>query len=86
MIGDVGQDRQEEIDFAGRGRGRGAGANYGWSAFEGDLPYKPRSAPRTIAPEIVANHSDGYCAIIGDTRGRVYVVSLAGPIYRIAQR
>ena len=32
-IGDVGQNRFEEIDLARRGQG--SGANFGWSAFEG---------------------------------------------------
>jgi glucose/arabinose dehydrogenase len=62
-IADVGQDEEEEIDFARRGRG--AGANYGWSVFEGDHRYKPGSAPGSIAPELVAHHSAGYCAIVG---------------------
>jgi glucose/arabinose dehydrogenase len=63
IIGDVGQDKQEEIDFARRGHG--AGANYGWSIFEGDLRYKPGSAPGAIRPVLVTRHSDGNCAIIG---------------------
>ena len=63
IIGDVGQDREEEVDFARRGHG--AGANYGWSIFEGDLRYKPGSAPGAIKPVLVTRHSDGYCAIIG---------------------
>ena len=63
IIGDVGQDNEEEIDFARRGRG--AGANYGWSIFEGDLRYKQGSAPGAIKPVVVARHSAGYCAIIG---------------------
>lgn len=63
IIGDVGQDTEEEIDFARHGRG--AGANYGWSIFEGSLRYKPGSAPGAIRPNLVARHSDGYCAIIG---------------------
>ncbi len=62
-IGDVGQDQEEEIDYARRGRG--AGANYGWSVFEGDRRYKPGSAPGAVGPELVAHHSDGYCAIVG---------------------
>jgi glucose/arabinose dehydrogenase len=33
VIGDVGQDKVEEIDFVRRGRGRGA--NFGWRVFEG---------------------------------------------------
>jgi glucose/arabinose dehydrogenase len=138
VIGDVGQDRVEEIDFAMRRRG--AGANYGWSIFEGDNRYKPGNAPGAVRPALTALHSDGYCAIIGgyvvrdrslpglygrylygddcrpqimsvklssghasgdhatglsvgtlaafgqDTRGRVYAVSLAGPVYRFASR
>jgi glucose/arabinose dehydrogenase len=63
IIGDVGQDTEEEIDFANHGQG--AGANYGWSIFEGDLRYKQGSAPGAIKPVLVARHSDGYCAIIG---------------------
>ncbi|HEY1520391.1 MAG TPA: PQQ-dependent sugar dehydrogenase [Solirubrobacteraceae bacterium] len=63
IIGDVGQDAEEEIDFAPRGHG--AGANYGWSVFEGDRRNKPGSAPGAIKPVVVARHSDGYCAIIG---------------------
>ncbi len=63
IIGDVGQDTEEEIDFAQRGHG--AGANYGWSVFEGDRRYKQGSAPGAIKPVLVARHSDGYCAIVG---------------------
>jgi len=63
IIGDVGQDAEEEIDFARRGHG--AGANYGWSIFEGDRRYKQGSASGAVKPAVVARHSDGYCAIIG---------------------
>ena len=63
IIGDVGQDAEEEIDFARRGHG--AGANYGWSIFEGDRRYKHGSAPGAVKPALVTRHSDGYCAIIG---------------------
>jgi glucose/arabinose dehydrogenase len=44
-IGDVGQNAREEIDFRRAGRG---GANFGWSAFEGTLPYRggsPQNGP-----------------------------------------
>jgi glucose/arabinose dehydrogenase len=61
IIADVGQDTEEEIDFARHGHG----ANYGWSIFEGDLRYRQGSAPGAIKPALVARHSDGYCAIIG---------------------
>jgi glucose/arabinose dehydrogenase len=138
IIGDVGQDTTEEIDFAAHGHG--AGANYGWSIFEGDRRFKPGSAPGAVGPVLVARHSDGYCAIIGgyvvrdpalhklygrylfgdncrsqinsvllsagharqdhatglsvgslaafgqDDAGRIYAVSLAGPVYRLVER
>ena len=61
-IGDVGQDEEEEIDVAPKGL---AGANYGWSVFEGDRRYKPGDASGSVAPELVLQHRDGYCAIVG---------------------
>jgi len=136
IIGDVGQDQQEEVDFAPRDTG--AGANYGWSIFEGDRRNKPGQAPGAVFPVLVTQHSQGYCAIIGgyvvrdrsvpalygryvygdlckpgirsaklipdrasgdrgtglsvhdmssfgeDTLGRIYALSLDGPVYRIA--
>jgi glucose/arabinose dehydrogenase len=62
-IGDVGQDKYEEIDFAPRGTGKGA--NYGWSVFEGRSRFKQGTAPGAVFPVLVAPHSEGYCAIIG---------------------
>ena len=135
IIGDVGQNLQEEVDFAPAGTG--AGANYGWSIWEGDRRNKPGTAPNAVFPVLVALHSSGYCAIIGgyvvrdrslpslygrylfgdycrapiesvklshgratglratglevsstssfgeDARGRIYITSLSGPVYRI---
>ena len=44
VIGDVGQNAFEEIDFVARGKGRGA--NFGWRPFEGRSRYAPgESAP-----------------------------------------
>jgi glucose/arabinose dehydrogenase len=63
IIGDVGQDREEELDFAAAGTG--AGANYGWSVWEGDRRFRAGLAPGAVAPVLTASHSDGYCAIIG---------------------
>ncbi len=63
VIGDVGQDLQEEIDFAPAHTG--AGANYGWSVWEGDRRNKPGTAPHAVFPVLIARHSEGYCAIIG---------------------
>lgn len=38
-IGDVGQNRVEEVDFAPSAQGRGLGANFGWDTCEGTLLY-----------------------------------------------
>lgn len=138
VIADVGQDLQEEVDFAPRGTG--AGTNYGWSVFEGDRRNKSGSAPHAVFPAMVALHSAGYCAIVGgyvvrdrglgalygrylygdncraginsvklsrghgsnnratglsvrdlssfgqDSLGHVFLVSLDGPVYRLAGR
>ena len=63
IVGDVGQDLQEEVDYVRAGTG--AGANYGWSIWEGDRRNKPGNAPHAVFPNLVALHSSGYCAIIG---------------------
>jgi glucose/arabinose dehydrogenase len=136
VIGDVGQDKVEEIDFARRGKARGA--NFGWRVFEGRSRYTPgETAPGAVPPVITRNHSAGWCSITGgvvvrdpvlaglrgryvfgdyckgdvlsaklsaghassvrptklhvaglssfgqDARGRVYAVSLNGPVYRL---
>lgn len=39
-IGDVGQDRTEEIDLLPATDGGGRGANLGWDLFEGDEPFE----------------------------------------------
>ncbi|MGH2924616.1 MAG: PQQ-dependent sugar dehydrogenase [Solirubrobacterales bacterium] len=139
-IGDVGQNREEEIDYT---TVRGArGANFGWPEYEGDLVYDAaRPDPNTNPPEptvpiFTYTHFDG-CAVIGgyvvrdpalrrlsgrylyadlctgeirslrpkpggarkdrgtgldvrlptsfgeDDRGRIYVASRPGPVYRL---
>jgi len=47
-IGDVGQGAREEVNFAPSGLG--AGVNYGWSKFEGTLPYSNGCPASSIAP------------------------------------
>jgi glucose/arabinose dehydrogenase len=42
-IGDVGQDRYEEIDRATSASGRGNGANFGWNVMEANHCYSPSS-------------------------------------------
>ena len=69
IIGDVGQGREEEIDFAAA-PGRGQGANYGWNRFEGDLTYPDgnpvSSFPAGITgPVITHTAASGWHAIVG---------------------
>jgi glucose/arabinose dehydrogenase len=136
VIGDVGQDEVEEIDYVDDGKG----VNFGWRVFEGDRRYqRGESAPGAVGPVMTFRHADGNCSITGgvvvrdravpaaygrylfgdyckgeilaarlarprsvahrtglkvaslssfgtDARGRVYVVSLNGPVYRLAAR
>jgi glucose/arabinose dehydrogenase len=63
VIADVGQDTEEEVDFARRGAGRGA--NYGWNVFEGRRRFRSGSAPGAVKPRVVHDHSAGYCSIVG---------------------
>jgi glucose/arabinose dehydrogenase len=67
IIGDVGQDRYEEVDFA-PAPGDGAGANYGWNTYEGLHTYpgdQPAgSAPGTVLPVFEYPHTQG-CSITG---------------------
>jgi glucose/arabinose dehydrogenase len=63
VIGDVGQDAVEEIDFARRGKGKGA--NYGWNVFEGNRRFHSGSAPGAVRPRVTHTHDAGYCSITG---------------------
>jgi len=143
-IGDVGQDRFEELDYLPVAAAEGA--NFGWDAFEGFAPYRGANSGTpdpggTVKPIFAYPHSRaGSCTIIGgyvvhdpglpalrgryvyadlcegelrslvphlrrasgdrrlglhvdtpssfgeDTRGRVYVASLEGPVYRLVPR
>jgi hypothetical protein len=144
IIGDVGQDTWEEVDFAAA-PGRGAGADYGWGTYEGLHPRgstAPAGTPPGVtmpvleksheAPDSFATIAGGYVVrdpalpdLLGryvyadtylgniraatlaaggttgdsdtglrvptlasfgeDACGRVYAVSLQGPVYRLAQ-
>ena len=69
VVADVGEGRQEEIDFLPPGRA--AGANFGWPAFEGRVRRDP-DGRRGVRPVLVWPHRGGVCAIIGGhvVRGR----------------
>jgi glucose/arabinose dehydrogenase len=143
-IGDVGQNRFEEVDYTTVAAAQGA--NFGWDAFEGFAPYTEENSGTpdpggTLKPIFAYPHSrGGSCSIIGgyivadrrlpslykryiyadlcegqlrslvphlhgasnehklglsvstpssfgeDDRGRVYVCSLDGPVYRLVPR
>jgi glucose/arabinose dehydrogenase len=62
-IGDVGNDRYEEIDYPPVARSRGA--NFGWPAYEGFATFQggiPRRA--TVLPVLAYPHEPG-CAVTG---------------------
>lgn len=72
-IGDVGQNRYEEIDrsTAVNGQNAGRGLNYGWRVIEGNACYNPSSGCSTsgkTSPMAVYSHSLG-CSVTG---GYVY--------------
>jgi hypothetical protein len=67
LIGDVGQDLYEEVDFAPAGS---RGQNWGWNRREGFHAYNGGTKPPGAKdPMLEAAHSAGYCAIVG---GYVY--------------
>jgi glucose/arabinose dehydrogenase len=72
-IGDVGQNRYEEIDRSTvtENASRGRGVNYGWRVMEGRHCYRPSSGCSTagkILPVVEYSHSQG-CSVTG---GYVY--------------
>jgi Glucose / Sorbosone dehydrogenase len=66
VIGDVGQNNWEELDFSPAGLTQVR--NYGWHCREGfhATPGVSCTAPGAVDPVLEKNHtSDGFCAIIG---------------------
>jgi glucose/arabinose dehydrogenase len=69
VIGDVGQNRFEEIDYTAVAAADGA--NFGWDAFEGFAPYEEEDSGTpdpggTTKPIFAYPHSrDGSCSVIG---------------------
>ncbi|MBA3865926.1 MAG: PQQ-dependent sugar dehydrogenase [Solirubrobacterales bacterium] len=83
LIGDVGEHRQEEIDYAGPGI---AGSNYGWNCREGTLAGEnaddPGCAGSTassfVEPIFVYNHDPGCAVISGYVNSDPGLVGLYG--------
>ncbi len=80
-IGDVGQDRYEEIDRSSTASGRGRGVDYGWRVMEGNHCYRPATGCITtgkVRPITEYSHREG-CSVTGGYayRGRA-VPALAG--------
>ena len=66
VIGDVGQNRFEEIDYLPLASANGA--NFGWNDFEGFAPFSgghPPVASGTVKPIKVSPLTGGACALIG---------------------
>ena len=63
VIGDVGQNQVEELDFRRRGTARGV--NFGWRPWEGRRRNFPEPAPGAVFPQLQKLHSAGWCSIIG---------------------
>ncbi len=93
-IGDVGQDKFEEVDYAPAGQ---SGIDWGWSAREGFAPYKGEKPSGARDPLVAPSHADGNCAVIGGYvyRGReipaldgiyVYGDSCRAPIVGVVQQ
>lgn len=63
LIGDVGQDEFEEVDYLLPAEQ--PGANLGWSAFEGDARFNDDEQAPGAVPPILAYGRDGGCSITG---------------------
>jgi len=66
-IGEVGQDKYDEVDVASPGDA--AGANWGWNLREGFHEFKGKAPKGARDPLIELPHTDGGCSVIG---GYVY--------------
>ncbi|HEY5947047.1 MAG TPA: PQQ-dependent sugar dehydrogenase [Kofleriaceae bacterium] len=67
-IGDVGQDKIEELDFLPAGMQ--AGTNLGWRMYEATSCFDGPCTPTNVQmPQFQRTHDEGWCSIIG---GQVY--------------
>jgi hypothetical protein len=95
LIGDVGQEAREEVDYAPASAGRGRGLNFGWNCREGFASYTGCTSPTPFTDPIYDyTHSGGNCAItggyvvrdssVGDLFGRyVYADACVGEIFSL---
>jgi hypothetical protein len=60
-IGDVGQNRWEEVD---RVRADATAPDFGWRRYEGTHPFKPAEGHPPVMPVLEYPHADG-CSVIG---------------------
>jgi hypothetical protein len=70
-VGDVGQDRIEEIDVVTSDKDAGRGANFGWRIMEGSSCYSPAAGcdvSGKVLPTLEYTHAEG-CSVTG---GHVY--------------
>jgi glucose/arabinose dehydrogenase len=69
-IGDVGESRFEEVNYASSAEGAGRGVNYGWSEMEGLHCFHQSQCDQTglTLPIVEYSHPDG-CSVVG---GYVY--------------
>lgn len=78
-IGDVGQDRFEEVTVLRAADGASSGANLGWNATEGAEPFRGGTIPDNhVAPVITYGHANGRCSL---TAGEVYRGSTSPRLY-----
>ncbi|NGO68839.1 PQQ-dependent sugar dehydrogenase [Streptomyces boncukensis] len=67
LIGDVGQNRREEIDWAPADSE--GGENYGWARMEGTLPVRGQEPANHVPPVFEYGRTGGGCSVTG---GYVY--------------
>ncbi len=80
-IGDVGQERREEVDFLPAGTA--AGANLGWNVLEGDVCLAAETCDRNgmVMPVHVYPHEGGACSITGGYRYRGEAIPALTGVY-----
>lgn len=79
-VGDVGQDRVEEIDIIE------AGSNYGWNRLEGDECFQAEECNRadTTSPVATYRHRGGNCSVTGGVVYRANQVAAIADTYLYA--